>query len=109
MIFRITPEERKLIVDALRMLSQEYRTLSESNISAYLRDGFEQDANLIRTLADRATVLSEQLTTTVMNAEALSLMQGGYKIDAIKLVRANAILGLKEAKDYVEKLEREAV
>lgn len=109
MIFRITSEERKLIVHALAMLADEYRTLSESNTSAYLRRGFETDASVISSLAGRAEGLSEQLSTTMMNTEALALMRGGYKIDAIKLVCANTILGLKEAKDYVEKLEREAV
>ena len=40
------------------------------------------------------------------DAELQQRVQSGDKIAAIKLVRARTNLGLKEAKDYVEALER---
>ena len=40
------------------------------------------------------------------DAELQQLIQAGEKIAAIKLVRERTHLGLKEAKDYVEALER---
>lgn len=39
-----------------------------------------------------------------LDAEILGLMQGGKKIQAIKLYRERAGVGLKEAKDFVEAL-----
>ena len=40
-----------------------------------------------------------------MDAEVLRLLQAGQKINAIKAVRAATFRGLKEAKEYVERLE----
>ena len=42
--------------------------------------------------------------TNSFNAEVRKLMAAGEKIEAIKLVRQRTGLGLKEAKDYVERL-----
>ncbi len=106
MILRISHDERKWVVKALSVLAEEYRTMSESAVSILLRRGFEEDATTISSLAGRAAGLVESLDTYTLNREALNLMHSGQKIEAIKLVRANTTLGLKEAKDYVEALER---
>ena len=39
-----------------------------------------------------------------LESEIVSLLQGGHKIDAIKLLRERCGIGLKEAKDAVEAL-----
>lgn len=47
---------------------------------------------------------SFSLKTNDADAEVRALMAAGQKIEAIKLVRQRTGLGLKEAKDYVERL-----
>jgi ribosomal protein L7/L12 len=46
------------------------------------------------------------LATGELDAQVQALLAGGNKIGAIKLVRERTGLGLKEAKDYVDQLER---
>lgn len=108
MILRLNEVERNLIVRALSILSDDYRTVSECAISPALRRGFETDARDISSLAGHIAGLSDTPTTEVMNAEVLRFMHGGQKIEAIKFVRACTTMGLKDAKDYVEKIAREA-
>lgn len=75
------------------------------------------DTHIAKTLIEAAQIVGEitPATTTVvyaagMGANQLSqvkdLAQQGYKIDAIKLLRDcfNSKLGLREAKDLVERL-----
>lgn len=106
MILRLTNEERNWVVLALNVLGEEYQKVSETFVSDRLRRGFETDATTINSLAGRAAGLAELLDTYSLNREVLNLMRSGAKIEAIKLVRANTTLGLKEAKDYAEEVER---
>jgi hypothetical protein len=104
MNFRITAEDRDLIVTALSVLADEYRTLSSQSTSRYLANGFEQDYNRIETIKRDASMLKEQLDAATMNHDATALWNMGRRIDAIKLVRTNTSLGLKDAKEYCENL-----
>ena len=54
----------------------------------------------------QATVRMHHLTDEGLRAELLGLLQRRNKIQAIKLLREHTGLGLKEAKDAVEALER---
>ena len=47
---------------------------------------------------------SLSLNSSDADAEVRALMAAGKKIEAIKLVRQRTGLGLKEAKDYVERM-----
>jgi ribosomal protein L7/L12 len=105
MIFIISETDRRHIVRALAMLAEDLRVVSEAAISSCLRREFENDATTVSSLAGRAAGLAEPLDDFTMNAEAASLLRAGRKIEAIKLVRANRPLALKEAKDYVEALQ----
>ncbi len=46
------------------------------------------------------------IATTEMDVRVLELIAKNQKIEAIKFVREQTQMGLKEAKDYVERLER---
>jgi ribosomal protein L7/L12 len=108
MILNISESDRRHIVRALAMFAEDLRKISESVISPYLQREFETDARNVNSLAGRAAGLAEQLDEVTLNAAVLNLMRGGRKIDAIKLIRDNRALGLKDSKDYAEKIEREA-
>jgi hypothetical protein len=109
MNFRITADERDLIVTALSLLADEYRTLTNSSVSRYLVDGFEQDANKLDSIRREAETLKETLSAADLAAEALILWNAGRKIDSIRLVRANTAFNLKDAKQYCEKLAGESL
>jgi|SRR5882724_1688964 len=108
MILRLNEEERSIIVRALSTLADDYRVVSECPISPVLRRSFENGARNISSLAGRVAGLTETPTTSEMNAQVVLMMQEGRKIDAIKFVRTYTAMGLKDSKDYVEKIEREA-
>lgn len=104
MILRLSNEDRNRLVKALSTMSDEYREASEALVSHRLRREFENDAIEFSNLAGRVAGLTELLDKPALDVEARKLFNDGYKIEAIKLVRANTTLGLKEAKDYVEAL-----
>lgn len=108
MNLRLTTTERDLIVRALGILESDYRTVSACAISPVLARNFEEDAREINYLKGQVQRLLETLTAEQLRVSALNLMHAGQKIEAIKLMRANTAMGLKEAKDYVEKIEKEA-
>jgi ribosomal protein L7/L12 len=107
MILHLTAKERETVVRALAMYAEEYNIVSESLVSEYLRRGFRQDAHDANNIAGRAAALEETHTLETLNATILRLMQEGKKIDAIKYVRTHRAMGLKESKDYVEKVFEE--
>jgi ribosomal protein L7/L12 len=109
MNFSITADERNLIVTALSLLADEYRTLANSSVSRYLVNGFEQDANKLDSIRREAETLKETLSAETLTAEALTLWNAGRKIDSIRLVRANTTFNLKDAKQYCEKLAGESL
>jgi len=104
MILYLNAKERDVLVRALAMLAEEYRILSEQPISEYLRRGFRNDALDISSLAGRAAGLEETTSTEELLAQVRRFMASGQKIEAIKYVRSQRALGLKEAKDYVEQV-----
>lgn len=106
MILILNAKDRNWIVKALALLSDEYRQISECNISETLRRGFEEDASDISSLAGRAAGLLEYPDAQTVKEAVLRFMRVGQKIPAIKYVRDNRPgLGLREAKDLVEKIE----
>lgn len=107
-LFRIQPKERDLIVEALTHLAEDYREISNAAISRALSRTFLEKAEFVEYLVGVASTLTESLDKHAMDVEVLRLMVLGQKIEAIKVVRANTSYGLKEAKDYVEKLYAES-
>lgn len=58
-------------------------------------------------IARRAKDLQEQVNDADLYAGINRFMTANDKIGAIKFVRANRFIGLKEAKDFVEKIDSE--
>lgn len=104
MILEITREERDMLVVACKLLAEDYSTISESAISDYLRRGFRADADNVRTLGARVVDLNDSVTDAELIAKIHRFMEVGEKINAIRYVRANRSMGLKEAKEYVERM-----
>lgn len=105
MILHLTAKEKVRLVLALRVLSEEYTALINSSTSNSLRSGFEDDKQEITALQSRVEALIELATDEDLDAQIHRFLSVGKKIKAIKFVRSNRLLGLKEAKDYVDKLE----
>lgn len=105
----ISSAEKELLITALNVLQDEYMALSRQANSKYFSLGFEQDANRAVALLDRVRMLHETLSKEQLDSQVLSLMKGGLKINAIKLVRENTRMCLKDAKDYAEELNRNQV
>lgn len=59
-------------------------------------------------LTDSALPSAQGSTSQPIDAELLPLIFSGRKIDAIKLARERMGIGLREAKDYVEAIEKGA-
>lgn len=108
MILTLTHDERNKIVQALSILLEDYREISAAVISPMLKREYTNDAYDLESLIQRVGTLTETPSATEMHGHILKLMRDGYKIEAIKYVRTHKALGLKEAKDYVEQVEREA-
>ena len=97
----INQEDKARILKGLHTMAEEYDRASSAMATDFMRAEFERDAREYRGLATR---ISEALSKTNLDKEARALYDSGRRIEAIKLVRYNTNLGLKEAKDYVEKL-----
>ena len=102
MILHLAPKDKELLAFALKVLAEEYTTIADSAISNVLSRGFREDAALAFSLADRVSALREQATDTELRAEVIRLLNANLKINAIKYVREQRPLGLKEAKEYVD-------
>ena len=98
-------EERAMVVSALRAYETEYADLAGGNVSRFLAEELGQKAVAIARLRER---IEQTIDKNELNQKILDLMASNQKINAIKMVRANTMLGLKEAKDYVEKVDNEA-
>jgi hypothetical protein len=57
-------------------------------------------------LAPAGTHTASTWSADAIDAEIRQLARNGRKIEAIRLLRENSDLGLKEAKDYVEGMEQ---
>lgn len=104
-VLELTPVERDKIVYALEALHDEYKYVSEQVASRYLAAGFLRDGNEIGYLRDKIVRAVTILNKEELDKQALQLMDRGSKIDAIKLVRTHRLLGLQDAKNYVEKIQ----
>jgi ribosomal protein L7/L12 len=62
--------------------------------------------NAVKTIENELGLGSKSDSSTTENAHILELLRQGNKIEAIKLYRALTGLGLKEAKDAVDEMER---
>ena len=105
MILHLAQKDKEILIFALKVLAEEYTTIADSAISNVLSRGFREDASLAFSLADRVSALQEQATEPVLRAEVIRLLNANLKINAIKYVREQRPLGLKEAKDYVDGVE----
>jgi ribosomal protein L7/L12 len=97
----INQEDKARILKGLHALAEEYGRASSAMATDFMRAEFERDAREYRALATR---LTEALGKMDLDKKVRALYDSGRRIEAIKLVRYNTNLGLKEAKDYVEKL-----
>lgn len=102
MILNFNAEEKKILIQALSILRAEYDTITDAVISPTLRREFSDDALRISNLAGRIAGTSEQDTPGVFRNTIQNFLNAGQKISAIKYVREQKGVGLKEAKDYVE-------
>lgn len=71
--------------------------------------GLKEAKDVVEALQKGGTVnisMEVKSETTTLSPEALAALQNGNKIEAIKLVREQMGLGLKEAKDVVEAVLR---
>lgn len=105
-ILILSVSERDRVVLALKALRDEYNHIADSAISRFLSSGFAQDALNTARLAEAIERAPVKLNKEVMDRRAWDLLEQGNKIEAIKLVRTHTTLGLKEAKDYVEALQK---
>lgn len=103
MFLTITKYEKDKIVQALQVLGDEYDKIADQCVTR-LSEGFRDDVRSIRDLEFRVANLADTVGDEEMNAEIQHFLAKGQKINAIKYVRQQRNWGLKEAKDYVDKL-----
>src|SRR6266478_7520657 len=105
-ILTVTVAQRDRIVSALEALLDEYNHLADDiTVNRYLAKGFKRDALEVARLSEQVGNAPIRLAREEMDKQVRLLMDRGLKIDAIRLVRCHTMLGLKEAKDYVENLD----
>lgn len=96
---KITKGDRDALVRAVEATAEEYRYASEQVVSRYLSRGFQDDAMQFDRLGRLLKGLgSREEINEVVRRE----LTAGNKINAIKAVRAATLMGLKEAKEYVD-------
>lgn len=67
-LLRVNTKDQARIVFALELLSDEYKSISCACSSNYLRNGFEQDANLARALARDIKLVEPMMTKAELEA-----------------------------------------
>lgn len=96
---KLSKADRDALVRATEAMAQEYRHVADQVLSQYLADGFRGDAVVYDNLAHALKSLADREAINEMIRRELAL---GNKINAIKGVRAATLMGLKEAKEYVD-------
>ena len=107
MILQLSSKERDMVVRALRMLAEDLQTISASVISPVLQREFARDLHEVNQISGRAAGLEESPSAEEFRAQIIRYLRSDQKIWAIKYVRTHKFLALKEAKDYVEQIQRE--
>lgn len=98
--------QRNLILQAMEMLLQETDMVGEHADSVYFREKFAAESFSIKALINTIKDTPEFVASDeVLKDKILSFLRQGMKIEAIKYVRQHRHLGLKEAKDYVERYQ----
>jgi ribosomal protein L7/L12 len=103
MILHLTVEERKFVVQALRILADEYAKLADQAVTR-LSEQFATDATTCNRIAACAEELVERVDDATLAIEAKRIAENGNRINAIKYVREQTGWSLKSAKDYVDRV-----
>lgn len=104
--FSFNEKQKKHLETALTILQEELSEISKATISPYLRRGFADDATAVENLLYIVKQTPDEvMSDAVLRTEVLSYLNRGLKIEAIKFVRAQRNMGLKEAKDFVDNLQ----
>lgn len=101
----VNEKEKQQILRALEIYAEEFEAASNAVFSGTLKRGFASDAEEITALRRR---LADVFDLANLDNEVLKLIRQDQFINAIKLCRQQTGLGLKEAKEYVEKVRDKA-
>jgi ribosomal protein L7/L12 len=96
----INEQEKEVLIRALRIYAEEYQSVSSQVHSPLLQRGFAQDAERFTALADRF----EKISDINLDLALKQLIRSNQFIEAVKMRRAHTNEGLKDAKDYCDKL-----
>ena len=80
-LLRVNTKDQARIVFALELLSDEYKSISCACSSNYLRNGFEQDANLARALARDIKLVEPMMTKAELEATEAQADPTGHPHD----------------------------
>jgi ribosomal protein L7/L12 len=105
MILHLTEKDRSMLVFALSIVADEYNTIADQAISRILSKQFRDGSVEAVELSQRISNLVEAPSDEVMRMEIVRLLNAKMKIHAIKYVRTHRPLGLKEAKDLVDRIQ----
>jgi ribosomal protein L7/L12 len=97
----INEQEKEVLIRALRIYAEEYHGVSNEVHSPLLQRQFAQDADRFTALADRFEKIFD---ITNLDVALKQLIRSNQFIEAIKMRRAHTNEGLKDAKDYCDKL-----
>lgn len=103
--FSFDEKQRTYLVTALKIYRDELQEVSNTVLSHFLRRGFREDVTAVESLLGVLSKASDEpMSDEVLRQNVLACLKRGYKIEAIRFVRAQRNLGLKEAKDFVDSL-----
>ena len=101
-------ERLKKLIDQWRIIEAVKLVRETKNVG--LKEARDYINNFMRGEESEGIVFEssedEELTPDELDAEVYELLMKKQKIDAVKLVKENLNIGLKEAKDYVEEIEK---
>lgn len=104
MILHIDAEDQRIIIQALNVLIEEYGALANTASSKVLSIGFRNDITRMTVLLGEVENTVKTETDEELRQSVLTLIRKNFFINAIKHVRTQRGLNLKDAKDYVDKL-----
>ena len=107
---RMSVEEAK--PEVMNLLSQDNKLLAIKYIKDNTGLSLKEAKDLVEQYEQSVVIVSPQLANSPVEAyvpdniteQARSLLLEGRKMEAIKLVKDNSNMGLKECKDFVERL-----
>lgn len=105
MILNVTAAQREYLRTALEIYSDELSDAAEAIHSRRLKAGFNNDADSVKALLSQVVSLKEMDSMDTREEVVVEFLRKGQKIHAIKYIREQGTLGLKDAKDYVDQIQ----